>query len=262
METYYLICAYVLFGLCGLSIGSFLNVVIYRVPEGMSLAHPASHCPKCGYTLRWYDNIPILSYLILHGRCRSCRAPISFRYTLVEAATMGLSLLAVGLFWRVAPLYAVLVALTVPVLLCIFFIDLEHMLIFDRFQIALAALGVGAIFLDPVTRPLEHVIGAAVGGGLFLAVYYGAILCLKREGIGFGDVKLMAAAGLLLGWQRLLFALLVGSVVASCVLVSLRLIRHDEGGREYPFAPFLVLGILVALFFGAPIIEWYIGLLT
>ena len=261
MEKYYLICAYVLFGLVGLSIGSFLNVVIYRVPAGMSLARPASHCPKCGSTLKWYDTIPILSYLLLGGKCRSCRAHISFRYTLVEAATMALSLLSVGLFWRTAPLYAVLTALVVPVLIVIFFIDLEHMLIFDRFQIALALLGVGAIFLDPTTRPAEHLIGAAVGGGLFLAVYYGALLCLKREGLGFGDVKLMAAAGLLLGWQRLLFALLVGSVVASCVLVSLRLIRRDEGGREYPFAPFLTLGIAVALFFGAPIIEWYVGLL-
>ena len=118
------------------------------------------------------------------------------------------------------------------------------------------------MLLDPTTVFWEHLIGAAVGGGLFLAVYYGAILCLKREGIGFGDVKLMAAAGLLLGWQRTLFALLVGSVVASAVLVTLRLVRRDEEGREYPFAPFLVLGILVSLFFGAPVIEWYVGILA
>ncbi len=262
MELYYRICAYVLFGLCGLSVGSFLNVVIYRVPRGMSLSRPGSHCPTCGYTLRWYDNIPILSYLMLGGKCRACRAHISFRYTLVEVATMGLSLLSALLFWRVAPLYAVTAALAVPVLICIFFIDLEHMLIFDRFQIALTLLGVLAMLLDPTTVFWEHLIGAAVGGGLFLAVYYGAILFLGREGLGFGDVKLMAAAGLLLGWQRLLFAVLVGSVVASLVLVSLRLVRRDEEGREYPFAPFLVVGILAALFFGAPIIEWYIGLFS
>ena len=260
MDTYYLICAYVLFGLVGLSVGSFLNVVIYRLPREMSLAKPGSHCPACGYSLRWYDNIPILSYLLLGGKCRSCRAHISFRYTLVEAATMGLSLLAVALFWRTAPLYPVVVALCVPVLIAVFFIDLEHMLIFDRFQIALALLGAGATFLSPFTQPLEHLIGAAVGGGLFLLVYYGALLLLKREGVGFGDVKLMAAAGLLLGWQSLLLSLLVGSVVASCVLLALRGIRRDEAGREYPFAPFLVFGILVALFFGEAIVSRYIGL--
>ena len=96
METYYLVCAYVLFGLVGLAIGSFLNVLIYRVPRGMSLAKPSSHCPTCGYSLRWYDNIPVLSYLMLGGKCRACREPISFRYTLVEVANMALSLLAVG----------------------------------------------------------------------------------------------------------------------------------------------------------------------
>ena len=261
MEQYILICVYILSGLLGLCVGSFLNVVIYRLPRQMSLAFPGSHCTVCDYQLKWYDNIPVLSYLMLGGRCRKCREPISVRYTVVELANMALWLLSVALFWQENPVYAVVCAIVCSVLICIFFIDLEHMLIFNRFVILLAFAGMITMFHDGYTRPQDHIIGALVGGGVFAALYFGAIWALKREALGFADVKLAAAAGLLLGWQKLILAVLIGSVVGSIVLVILNRAKNQDRTTEYPFGPFIVGGMLVALLSGAPILTWYIGLL-
>lgn len=260
-EQFMLICVYVLAGLVGLCVGSFLNVVIYRLPNGMNLSKPASHCTKCDYTLKWYDNVPVLSYLLLGGKCRKCRTPISPRYIIVEIVNAVFWLLSVYLFWEKNPVYAVISAIALSTLICIFFIDLEHLLIFNRFEIILAVLGVVAIFFDRYTRWYDHIIGALSFGGLFLLIYYGAIWVLKREGLGFGDVKFAAAAGLLLGWQRMLFAMLIASVSASIILVIIRRVRGDEQDREYPFGPFISVGIAAALLFGAPVINWYLGLI-
>ena len=262
MDAYIMATVYVLAALFGLCVGSFLNVVIYRFPLKMSLAYPASHCTSCDYVLKWYDNIPVLSYLMLGGRCRSCKERISPRYMLVELANGVLWVAAVYLFWESSIVFAVSTALVSSVLICIFFIDLEHMLIYNRFTIAVAVCGAALMFFDSFAAWYHHLIGAAVGGALFLALYYGSILILKKEGLGFGDVKLAAAAGLLLGWQRLILAILVASVSASILLLILRRLRKDEEGKEYPFAPFLVAGFLFALFFGAGIINWYVGILV
>lgn len=261
MEQYYLVCAYVFAGLLGLCVGSFLNVVIYRLPRNMSLAFPGSHCTTCDYQLKWYDNIPVVSWLLLGGKCRKCREPISPRYTVVELANTALWLLSVALFWENSPVYAVVSAMVCSVAICIFFIDLEHMLIHNRFVLLLAAAGLIAMFHDDFTKPADHIIGLLVGGGVFAVLYFGAIAVLKREAMGFGDVKFAAAAGLFLGWQKLLFAVLVASVVGSIVLVILNRVKDQERTTEYPFGPFLVGGMLLALFAGAPIITWYVGLL-
>ena len=261
MDQYYIIVTYILAGLLGLCVGSFLNVVIYRVPNNMNLAKPASHCPKCGYVLRWYDNIPILSYLMLGGKCRSCKEHISIRYTLVEILNMLLWLLSVYLFWEESIVYSVIAMLASSLLVCIFFIDLEHMLIFNRFSISIAVLGIVAMFFDDYTEIIDHILGGVIGGGIFVLLYYGAILVLKREGFGWGDVKLVAAAGLLLGWQKLLFAMLVASITGSIVLLAIRAIKKDEEGKEYPFAPFIVAGIMISMFVGAEVIQWYTNLL-
>lgn len=255
---------YTLVGIFGLCVGSFLNVVIYRVPEGMSLATPSSHCTSCGYNLRWYDNIPILSYLILGGKCRKCKTHISIRYTLVEIANMILWVVAAILFWKESTesiVYACMAMLAISVLICIFFIDLEHMLIFNRFTISIVVLGIVAMFFDDYTSIWDHVIGGASGGLLFVGLYFGAILVLKKEGFGWGDVKLVAAAGLLLGWQKLILAMLIASVLGSIVLLIVKLVNKDENGKEYPFAPFIVVGIMTALLFGTPIITWYLNLI-
>ena len=261
MGSYILICVYILAGLLGLCVGSFLNVVIYRLPLGMSLAHPGSHCTKCDYSLRWYDNIPVLSWLMLRGRCRACREPISVRYTVVELVNTALWLISVMLFWRRSPTYAIICAIVCSVLICIFYIDLEHMLIYNRFVLLVAAGGLITMFFDSYTKPLDHVIGALVGGGVFALLYFGVILLYKREAMGFADVKLAAAAGLLLGWQRFILAILVGSVVGSVVLIILNRVKKQERTTEYPFGPFIVGGMLLALLAGEPILIWYVGLL-
>ena len=261
MDQYYIIVTYILAGLLGLCVGSFLNVVIYRVPNNMNLAKPASHCPKCGYMLRWYDNIPILSYLMLGGKCRSCKEHISIRYTLVEILNMLLWLLSVYLFWEESIVYSVIAMIASTLLVCVFFIDLEHMLIFNRFSISIAVLGIVAMFFDDYTEIIDHILGGVIGGGIFVLLYYGAIWVLKREGFGWGDVKLVAAAGLLLGWQKLLFAMLVASITGSIVLLAIRAIKKDEEGKEYPFAPFIVAGIMISMFVGAEVIQWYTNLL-
>lgn len=262
-EQFYLICAYVLAGLFGLCIGSFLNVVIYRLPNGMSMAKPASHCTTCDYTLKWYDNIPVLSYLMLGGRCRKCKERISPRYMIVELVNALLWVLCVFLFWEKSPVYAVIAAVVLSVLICIFFIDLEHMLIHNRFVIIIGLLGIAAIFFDKYRHVhwYDHLIGAAVFGGGFLLIYYCAIWILKREGMGFGDVKLALVAGLLLGWQRMLLAMLIASVSASIILLIVRRVKGDERDHEYPFGPFIAVGVAISLLVGGPIIDWYMGLL-
>ena len=260
-EQFSMICVYLLACLGGLCVGSFLNVVLYRLPNGLNMSRPASHCTKCNYTLKWYDNIPVLSYLCLGGKCRKCREPISPRYIAVEILNAIFWLLSVYLFWDKSPVYAAISAVALSCLICIFFIDLEHLLIFNRFVIIIAVLGLVAMFIDRYTRWYDHIIGAVAFGGVFLLIYYGAIWVLKREGLGFGDVKFAAAAGLLLGWQRMLFAMLIASVSASIILLVVRRMRDDEQDTEYPFGPFISVGIAAALLFGAPVINWYLGLI-
>ena len=263
MDTYFTVVAYIMASVVGLCVGSFLNVVIYRVPNKMSLAFPPSHCTSCDYTLKWYDNIPVLSYIMLGGKCRGCKSRISPRYMLVEIFNALLWVLSVLMFWEIevkAIIYTCMAVVVSSVLICIFFIDLEHMIIYNRFTFTVAVCGLVAAGLN-TTRWYDHLIGAAAGAIVFLAIYFGSILIIKREGLGFGDVKLAAAAGLLLGWQKFLLAMLIASVVGSIVLLVLRAVRKDEQGREYPFAPFIVAGMLFALFFGDPVINWYLGLI-
>lgn len=261
MDLYYKIVTYILSLLVGLCVGSFLNVVIYRIPNGMSLSKPASHCPKCNYQLRWYDNIPVLSYLILKGKCRSCKEPISIRYTLVEILNMLLWVLSVVLFYETSIVYMIIAMLVSTLLICVFFIDLEHMLIFNRFSISIAILGIVAMFFDDYTSILDHILGGVIGGGVFMLLYFGSIWILKKEGFGWGDVKLVAACGLLLGWQKLLLSILIASILGSIVLLLIKYIKKDEEGKEYPFAPFIVIGVAIAMFFGTDIINWYINIL-
>ena len=257
-----MIAVYILAGIVGLCVGSFLNVVIYRVPNGMSVAMPPSHCPKCGYQLKWYDNVPVLSYLFLGGKCRSCRDGISFRYTAVELLNALLWVGAVWAFWEQSIVYACIVAGVCSVLVCVTFIDIEHQLVFDRFVIMLAVAGVGAIFFDGNTVWWEHLVGLGVATTFFFLVYFAGQWIFKKEALGGGDVKLAMAMGLLLGWKNFLFATLVSTVVASILLLILQKITKAEKGREYPFAPFLVLGCIVALFFGNWAVEAYISLIV
>lgn len=264
MEVYYQVILYVMTGILGLCVGSFLNVVIYRVPLGMSLAKPPSTCPKCGYTLKWYDNIPVLSYIILGGRCRKCKERISFRYTAVEVGNTVLWLLSVWMFWEKSITFAVISALALSVLVVVFFIDLEHKLVFDRFVIILTALGIVSIFFDPYFAWYSHLIGGAAGFLSFLGVWGLFRLITKRDGLGGGDIKLAGACGLLLGWERLLLSVLLASVAACIVLPIVGAVKSKRGTKgdgEYPFAPFLSSAFGLALLFGNFVIHAYLSLL-
>lgn len=260
MDKFYLICAYVLSGIFGLCVGSFLNVVIYRLPNKMSLAKPNSHCPTCKYELRWYDNIPVLSYVMLGGKCRSCKTHISFRYTAVELANTVLWLLCTFLFWEKSIPLACIYMIVCSVFLCVFFIDLEHQIIFDRFQIILLVLGVASIFFDKDYGWLSHVIGVASGFALFYLISWGFEKLCGKEGLGGGDVKLAGVVGLLLGWERFLLGLLLATIPAAVIMLILSKGKRGES-RQFPFAPFLVVGFGASMLFGTQIIGWYLSLL-
>ena len=253
---------YILAVILGLCIGSFLNVVIYRLPLGMSLSKPSSHCTKCNYMLRWYDNIPVLSYVLLLGRCRKCKTRISPRYVLVEIFTGLIYALAVMLFWEKSVVYAITVMLLSSVLICVFFIDLEHTYIPDRFQIIIFALSFVAMFFNGYSSWQDHLIGGFAGGLVFLLIYYIALAVYKKEGLGFGDVKLIFVLGLFLGWQRLILAMLITSISACLILLPIKYVKKTDSQTEFPFAPFITFGALVALLFGAEILTWYVSLLT
>jgi leader peptidase (prepilin peptidase)/N-methyltransferase len=240
-------------GVLGAIVGSFLNVVAYRLPRHESLVTPASHCPNCGTPVKPYDNIPILSWLLLRGHCRGCGAPISVRYPLVEALTAALCVGAVLAHHSAAgiALSVVLIVLIVPAAL----IDLEHRIIPNRITAlgALLALVIG-LALDPAGEP-ERLI-AAVGAGGFLLL---AVLAYPG-GMGVGDVKLAGMMGLFLGAAvapALLIALLAGVVLGIGVIAR----KGAQQGRKtaVPFGPFLALGAVVAVFCGHQLVDVYVN---
>jgi leader peptidase (prepilin peptidase)/N-methyltransferase len=240
----------------GLVIGSFLNVVIYRLPRSESLISPPSHCPSCGAQVKPYDNVPVLSWLVLRGRCRACRAPISVRYPLVEAGTAALFVAVVLVKGadRDAWLGLVFVTLLIPVAL----IDLDHRIIPNRL---LAPAAVAAIAIQAAVHPgklPEHLIAAGAAGGFFLL----AALAYPR-GMGMGDVKLAAVMGLFLGRSvapALLVAMLAGTLVGMAVIAR----KGAREGRKtaVPFGPFLALGGVVGLLAGGPLVDWYLNTFT
>ena len=247
----------VIYGLC---IGSFLNVVIYRLPRNMNLAFPGSHCTNCDYSLRWYDNIPVISYIILGGKCRKCKAHISFRYTAVEILNAVLWTLSAAVFWERSPLYAIAVALFCSILICIAFIDLETMYIHDILVLTLLVPAVMATISGIGGNVWSHLIGMGVGGGFFLFIFLLARLVFKKDGLGVGDILLMAASGAFLGWKALMVAIFIASIVGCVVLVPIQLCGKKEKCSEYPFAPFLCMGTVAAVFVTEPLLSWYLSL--
>jgi len=245
--------------LFGMAVGSFLNVCIYRLPRSLSLIRPGSMCPGCRSKIAFYDNIPVLSYLLLKGRCRRCGARISPRYPLVELVS-GLFAVAVlgryGLTLEAFVLYALTAALLV-----ITFIDIDHQIIPDVITYPGIVIGfLMSFFLDHVTYQ-ESFIGILVGGGSLLLVAWGYHGLTKREGMGGGDIKLLAMIGAFLGWKAVVFTIFAGSAIGTVVGATVAL--RKGGGRRLavPFGPFLSLGALLFLFFGPQVIHWYLGLM-
>ena len=242
----------------GAAMGSFANVLIHRIPMGLSIVSPGSRCPSCSAQIRWFDNIPIVSYFILGGRCRGCRTTISPRYPLVEALS-GLLFAAVVFRVGIQPATAAL-ALFAWALVVITFIDLDHRIIPDVISLPGTMLGLAFSFVPGFPRPVDSAVGVAIGAGFLFLVLYAYEKIMGEEGMGLGDVKLLAMIGAFLGWQALPVTILVSSLTGSLVGVGYALIK-GESVRKFPvpFGPFLALGAIVHLFFGVEIIQWYLG---
>jgi leader peptidase (prepilin peptidase) / N-methyltransferase len=241
----------------GLTVGSFLNVCIHRIPREQSLMFPPSRCPGCEHRLSWFENIPVLSYAVLGGRCRKCRSRISIRYPLVELATMALFIVHGEVFgWSALLVPRLLFACAMVVL---FAIDLEHHLLPN--VITLPGIAIGLISSAVLPPGLVNaLIGAAIGGGVLWLIGEAYYRYSGHEGMGGGDVKMLAMIGAFLGWKLVLVTLVLSSFAGS--LIGVAVIALKRGGMKYalPYGTFLALGALVASLAGDAIVNWYVGL--
>ncbi len=259
----------------GLVIGSFLNVVIHRVPRHESIVRPRSRCPACGHQIAWYENIPVFSYLALRGRCRACQAPISPRYALVELLTgmvFAVLVLVFGL-GLVFIKYAVFAGLMIALM----FIDLEHRLLPDRLTFPGIATGLAFSIVVPVNDGIagmllpfapdwpwllslaDSVLGAIAGGGLLWVIGELYYHLRKVEGMGLGDVKLMTVVGVFLGFKLALLTIFLGSLAGSLIGGLFMWLRGKDRAYELPFGTFLGLMAMVAAVWGKEIVHWYLS---
>ena len=239
-------------GIFGLAVGSFLNVCIARLPEGKSLWWPGSACPHCGAAIGWRDNVPVLSYVALRGRCRACGGPIAWRYPLVEVVTAGLFVLTfLRLGWTPdLPIGLALVA----ALIAITGIDLLHQIIPDVITVPGILLGFLANSLAGRVSWLDSVLGILAGGGIFFVIIF-----VSKGGMGGGDMKLGAMLGAFLGWKVALISLLIAVLSGGGVAAVLLLTRARGRKDPVPFGPFLALGGLAGLLWGETLLAWYVG---
>jgi leader peptidase (prepilin peptidase)/N-methyltransferase len=244
--------------LAGLIVGSYLNVVVHRLPRGLSTVRPRSRCPACGAGIGALDNLPVVSWLLLRGRCRHCGTLIGWRYPAVE---LGTAALFVACLERFGPtLAAAVAALLGCLLLALAMIDAEHYLLPDRLTLPGIVVGLAVQPWIDWGGLLAAAFGAALGGGLLLALWGAWLLLRGEEGMGLGDAKMLAMIGAFLGWKGVLVTLFVASLVGSAV--GLGLIALGRGGMKsrLPFGVFLAVGGAVALFWGRGLVDAYLGL--
>jgi len=244
----------------GLVVGSFLNVCIYRLPRGESIVWPGSHCPHCGAPIKAYDNIPILSYAVLRGRCRSCKAPISWRYPAVELIT-GLLFLSLYLqfglsleFFRYLFLGCALIVGT--------FIDLEHQLLLDVITLPTLAVGMLTAFAQGLDSGVHALLGAAAGGAAIYGIAVFGKTVFGQDSIGGGDLKLAAAIGAYIGWSAVLGMILLSFFLAAPVAVLAIASRRLSVTGRVPFGPFITVATLLVLFWGPQLWHAYVNLVT
>jgi len=245
----------VLAAVLGLVVGSFLNVCIHRLPLGESLAWPASRCPKCAVPLKPYDNIPVISYLLLGGRCRACKEPISLQYPIVEIVTA--SLFVGSYLWFESPLLFARIAFACA-LVVLFFVDLEHHRLPN--EITLPGIVVGfacSLFLPPGWK--DSLLGILIGGGSLWLLGWLWLMIRKEEGMGFGDVKMLAMIGAFIGWKAMIATLFFATILGSTIGVALIATRKGDLKTALPFGCFLAIGALIGASVGDRIIAWYLG---
>ena len=242
----------------GAIMGSFLNVCIIRLPKEESIVAPGSHCPQCKKPIKFYDNIPLVSYLLLRGRCRYCHSPISIQYPLVEGIT-ALGSLILFMKFGLSLSYLIYFAF-VAALIVITVIDLYHQIIPD--VISLPGIGVGllASLIIPQITFLNSLLGVLLGGGSLFLVATLYQWLFKREGMGGGDVKLLAMIGAFLGWKAVILTILLSSLIGSITGIIIMVSKGKDFKYAIPFGPFLSLGAMIALFYGPSLINWYLYL--
>ncbi len=249
---------YGLFFVLGAIFGSFGNVIIYRLPKEESVVKPRSYCYSCKTPIKWYDNIPLLSWFLLRGRCRQCGAKFSFRYPLVElfmAVLFALSYHYAGLSWTLLEYLIFIFGLVVCT-----FIDIDHMILPDEFTLSGIVIGLVGAALNPQRDFLDALFGVLMGGGFLWGMAYVYYLLTKQEGMGGGDIKLLAWIGALLGWKAIPFVIMSSAIIGS--VVGLIVARKQKAGLKtvIPFGPYLALGAVLYLFGGETIALWYLDL--
>ncbi|MFH1826176.1 MAG: prepilin peptidase [bacterium] len=244
----------------GAVVGSFLNVLIHRLPLGESIVFPASHCPKCNKRLGALELVPIISFIFLRGKCKSCGALISWRYPLVEFLT-GLLFFGVVNFYSPLPIIHYLLPLIfVSMLIVVFFTDLEKQVIHDSMSMGGIILGLLYNYFRGLNFLYSAVLGAALGYALFFLIAKFGRLVFKKDAMGEGDLYLAAMLGAFLGWQGALLAMFLAYLLAGVLAIISLALGKVKMGQEVAFGPALVVGGLVTLFFGSQIISWYINL--
>jgi leader peptidase (prepilin peptidase)/N-methyltransferase len=242
----------ILYIIFGLAIGSFLNVCIYRIPKKEDIVFTPSHCNKCGTKIKWYNLIPVISYIILKGKCTNCNEKISIQYPIIELSN-GAAYLGMYYYYGISVelfIYSVLFS----ALLVITMIDYRHQIIPNSTVIFILILGIINLFIN-MDNYLSYIIG------FFVASVPLLILAIISGGkMGGGDIKLMAVAGLLLGWEYILLALMIGSIVGSVIGITLIMLKRIKRQEMIPFGPFLSFGIMIALVYGEKIINWYLNI--
>ena len=256
MLTYLIEVSIFIFGLC---IGSFLNVCIYRLPASKSIVHPRSMCSNCGTLIASYDNIPILSYMVLRGKCRYCGARISFRYPLIEFIS---GIFAVGVFMKYGLSVEALIYYTfIATLLVITFIDIDHQIIPDVISLPGIPIFFAASFVLPDITLVESIMGILIGGGSLWIVAQLYYMLTRKEGMGGGDIKLLAMMGAIIGWKGVLFTIFMASAVGTVVGMLVMLKTRTSMKLKVPFGPFLAIGAIAYIFLGPQLMAWYFNLL-
>lgn len=242
----------------GLAVSQCLGAVIYQLTRGKSV-FSAYSCDACGENIKWYDCIPVLSYLFLGGKCRKCKAPIPKRYPLIELLTAALFLSSSIIYAHVSIFYALTSMIVCSCCICVFFIDLDSMIINNRFVIIIAFCGVLSVFFEPKCDILSRIIGGIAGFLLFYAVAIVGSKLYKAEAMGGGDIKLALASGILLGWQKLIVMVLIASISGA---VGMALQNKKDGEeRARPFGPYLASGLVIAMLFGDYLTGAYLALI-
>lgn len=255
---------YILLGIFGLIVGSFLNVCIFRMPREKSIVAPRSFCPKCRTPIKWYDNVPLFSYIVLLGKCRECKRRIPIQYPLVEIISAVASVFTFYHFQAWTP-YLIYYLLLISPLIIVTFIDLPHLIIPDLISIPGIFVGAASQFIlmhgGWLDIGKDVLLGIVVGGGFLAIVGFSYEWLKKREGLGGGDIKLAAMLGAFFGWKGVIFILLMSSVLGSVVGILFLVIYRKGLKYAIPYGPFLAAAAIIYLFWGDLILNWYLGLI-